>query len=143
MVEELASRWNFALPKYPPFAFDYGSELKKKGLMIVSTDNFNRLKYNPGGENIVHKVDNYTGLFRDKNGKCHDMRPHDDAGLADYLTAKLRGESADIVFKPTLANFRKLEAPALRRMLLLAYRTQLEELNNMRPYDILYENQLK
>lgn len=112
----------------------------------MAAENFARQKNEPNCANIVHAVDNYDGIFRDKNGKCHDFRPHNATGINDYIAAKLRGESVDnLVFKPTLANFRKLETPVLRKLLLLAYREQLRVLKSdaHKPYDVLYEVELK
>ena len=86
-------------------------------------------------------------MFRDKNGKCHDYRPHDPTNLPEYVEARLRGEnpSTEPIFKPTILNFRKLESPVLRKLLLLAYREQLKTLksDSYEPYDTLYENSLK
>ena len=92
-------------------------------------------------------MDHFEGYYKDRDGKCHDLRPHSQEGLDEFLTAKLKGEKPqqEVAFKPTLANFRKLEPHTLKKVLLLALREQLKELksDNHEAYDILFENKLK
>ena len=90
MVTELACRWNYALPSYPPKNFNFESALSKEGFKLVDTANFARLKTD-SGEKIVTGVDYFEGLFRDKLGKCHDLRPHNVQNLDNYLDSKLKG----------------------------------------------------
>ena len=90
LVSELACRWNYALPDYPPTDIDYKPNIKESGKRLVDAEQFAKLRIE-GGKDIVTAVDNYLGLFRDVSGKCHDYRPHSDANLSEYLTARERG----------------------------------------------------
>ena len=73
LVNEFACRWNYALPAYPPANFDYAPICKDKGLKVVDAAEFNRLKSTaPKSEKLAYQIDNYVGMFRDREGKCYD-----------------------------------------------------------------------
>ena len=40
LVCELACRWNYVLPAYPPAKYDYSGKLKSSGLKILSKNDF-------------------------------------------------------------------------------------------------------
>jgi hypothetical protein len=146
LVSELACRWNYALPEYPPVGVDYKPKIKEAGKKLVDLDEFAKQRIE-GGKDVLVAVDNYLGLFRDVSGKCHDFRPHSDANLVEYLTARERGETGlpKLIFKPSLANFRKMDVRVLARLLVVAYREQLRLLTreDHEAYDTLYEQKMR
>ena len=69
--------------------------LKSNNLIAVSFKEFQKQKLsqinksaseNPEDPNtICYMFENYPGLFRDLNNKLHDLRPHDDKNLKNWL----------------------------------------------------------
>jgi hypothetical protein len=120
LVEEFATRWNYALPAYPPAGYDYAPELKKKKLSKVPVDLFSKLKYVKAGDGselskhlksgqtVVHEVEHFPGIFRSLDGKTYDLRPNDEK-----------------IIKPCLQTFVNMPMPKLQSLLLKSYKAQL------------------
>ena len=75
--------------------------------------------------------------------KFHDLRPHDDSRLLEWLKLKKQGQETDfdILIKPTLNNFRKWSMKTLQTLLYMAYEAQLKKLESSdhEVYDVAYE----
>lgn len=150
LVEEFAIRWNYALPAYPPADFSYKSQLKQQKLNEVTYEQFQKMKYmNPEESKtqkdkksstscerdqlmklfepnmtLVHQIDHYEGVYRDKEGKAYDLRP-----------------DTDEIVRPCKQTFINMPQIKLQKLLLTAYETQLKELESAdhSPYDLDYE----
>lgn len=81
IVDELANRWWFALPPWPPVNYDYDAALARNGLRRVEVENFRaEPEFQPGsGLMKVHAVECYEGIFRDLKGNMYDLRPKETA----------------------------------------------------------------
>jgi hypothetical protein len=51
---------------------------------------------------ICYQFDNYTGIFKDLNNQIHDLRPHNDKNLLNWLDDK---EHHQIIIKPCVNTF--------------------------------------
>ena len=80
-VDELAARWWYALPSWPPVDFDYKEALAKNGLRAIDVEEFRaapefdaKTKHKK-----VYQVECYTGVYRDLQGNMLDLRPRETA----------------------------------------------------------------
>ena len=66
-VDELAVRWWYALPPWPPANFNYDAALAKHGLRAFEVEQFkNAPEFDPqSGQKKVHPVECYEGIYRD------------------------------------------------------------------------------
>ena len=102
-VDELAKRWWYALPDWPPVDFNYTKELAKNGFRLVDSESFRAAaEFDPRtGLKKVYAIECYEGIFRDLQGNMYDLRPKEMA--------------------PTLMNFQRMAPENLRKLLLTAY----------------------
>lgn len=66
LVQEVAIRWNYALPEWPPVDYDYEGELKKRGYRSVQFAKFKFVDEIVDGLVKVHELDGYRGVYRGK-----------------------------------------------------------------------------
>jgi len=80
-VDELANRWWYALPAWPPADFNYDAALAKHGLRALDVDLFRAaLEFDPqSGFKKVHAVECFEGIYRDLQGNMYDLRPKESA----------------------------------------------------------------
>jgi hypothetical protein len=78
------------------------------------------------GMTLVYELSEYPGIFRDKTGTNHDLRPNDDK-----------------IVRPSLKTFTEMPTNRLQRLLHDAYKKQLEELEkpDHEQYDKGYEEE--
>ena len=105
-VDELAKRWWYALPVWPPEDFDYKAALKTYNFRVIETSQFKAAPEVKGGLKKVMENEYYKGIYADSAGKVYDLRPQDTM--------------------PSLSNFQKMEMKKLQRILKTAYEKQLE-----------------
>ena len=89
LVEELAVRWNYALPKWPPENFSYEDALRAHNLRKVDAKSWKIEPEEVDGLAKVYELDTFPGYFKDSKGRTYDLRP-------------LEG-------KPTLNNFLRMD----------------------------------
>ena len=80
-VDELANRWWYALPAWPPVDFDYNAALASNGLRAIDVDSFrNAPEFDPKtGHKKVYPLECYEGIYRDLQGNMYDLRPRETA----------------------------------------------------------------
>ena len=112
-VDELANRWWYALPPWPPANFDYNAALSENGLKAIDVEAFRAApEFDPKtGFKKVYPIDCFKGIYRDLQGNMYDLRPRETA--------------------PTLMNFQKMQINKLRDLLKTAYQQQLEALKRV------------
>lgn len=112
-VDELANRWWYALPAWPPAGYDYDAALAKNGLRNVEIDQFRmEPEFDPRtGFKKLHKVECFEGIYRDLQGNMYDLRPKESA--------------------PSLVNFQKMNIDNLRQLLQKAYQQQVVALKRV------------
>ena len=66
-VDELASRWWYALPPWPPADYDYTAVLAKNGLRAIEVDGFRQAPEFDAktGCKKVYQIECFTGVYRD------------------------------------------------------------------------------
>ena len=74
-VDELAKRWWYAMPAWPPANYDYQKALNLAGLRLVNADKFASEPEIMLQRRKVHPVDTYEGIFKDSDGETYDFRP--------------------------------------------------------------------
>ena len=109
-VDELAKRWWYALPSWPPENFDYDLALKKVGMRQVDPNEFKTV---PEFDSItklkkVYPIECYEGIFKDSEGNTYDLRPRESM--------------------PSLTNFQRKPIVELRSLLMQAYSNQMSDL---------------
>lgn len=96
-VDELANRWWYALPPWPPADFNYNQALAKNGLRAIDVESFRMApEFDPKtGHKKVHPIECYEGknnfkslnecvfflkgIYRDLQGNMYDLRPRETA----------------------------------------------------------------
>jgi hypothetical protein len=68
LIEELAVRWWYALPKWPPENYDYTPRLREKGLRRVEIKLWKMEQEEVDGLRKVFELETFTGVFKDSNG---------------------------------------------------------------------------
>ena len=69
LVGEVAVRWWYCLPEWPPVDYDYDGALKSKGYRMVQASKFKLQENVVGGLTKVTPVDGYTGMYKSKSVK--------------------------------------------------------------------------
>ena len=124
-VDELAKRWWYALPAWPPENYDYDLALKKVGMrqldpsefrMAPEIDHITRLKK-------VYPIEYFEGIFKDSEGNTYDLRPKESM--------------------PCLTNFQRKSIGELRSLLIQAYSNQLSELVKVKAENKQYDRQME
>ena len=102
-VDELANRWWYALPAWPPTDFDFDAALAKNGLRSYEVDEFRNVpEFDPKtGHKKVHPIECFEGIYRDLQGNMYDLRPLESA--------------------PSLINFQRMSKEKVRGLLMNAY----------------------
>lgn len=102
-VDELAVRWWYALPAWPPANFDYNAALAKNGLRAIDPEQFRAVpEFCPQtGFKKVHPVECFEGIYKDLQGNMYDVRPKETA--------------------PSLRNFQRMPLAQLHQLLKRAY----------------------
>ena len=100
-VDELAKRWWYALPAWPPINYDYDSALKKVGMRRVDPNEF---RMAPEYDHIsklkkVYPIDYFDGIFRDIEGNTYDLRPRDTMPSLTNFQKKPLGELRSLLFE--------------------------------------------
>ena len=67
LVQEIAVRWWYALPEWPPADYDYEEELKKKGYRLIKGGLFKFADEVENGLVKVAELDGYPGVYRAKH----------------------------------------------------------------------------
>ena len=80
-VDELASRWWYALPPWPPADFDFNQALAQNGLREVDVEQFRIAPDfdSKTGHKKVYQVECYKGVYKDIDGNTLDLRPRETA----------------------------------------------------------------
>lgn len=80
-VDELAKRWWYALPAWPPANFNYNEALARNGLRAIDIESFRMApEFDPKlGLKKVYSVECYEGIYRDLVGNMYDLRPKETA----------------------------------------------------------------
>ena len=115
LVDELAKRWWYALPVWPPADFDYKAALKSNNFRVIEASQFKAAPEVKGGLKKVQENEYYQGIYSDSEGKVYDLRPQDTM--------------------PSLSNFQKMDMKKLREVLRTAYQKQLEQIEQARAKD--------
>ena len=102
-VDELAVRWWYALPSWPPVDYNYSAVLTSYGLRAFSIEQFRAAPEfdSQTGFKKVHPVECFEGIYRDIQGNMYDMRPKETA--------------------PSLMNFQRMPLSKLHQLLIKAY----------------------
>lgn len=102
-VDELAVRWWYALPAWPPADFNYAAALASHSLRAVDVDTFRSAPEFDllTGFKKVHAVECYVGIYRDLEGNMYDLRPKESA--------------------PSLRNLQRMPLTHLHQLLQKAY----------------------
>jgi hypothetical protein len=66
LVKEVAIRWWYCLPEWPPENYPYEEELKKLGYRLVDQSRFRMEENLVNGLLKATHVDGYVGVFRTK-----------------------------------------------------------------------------
>jgi len=124
-VDELAVRWWYALPPWPPADFDFDAALAKNGLRAFDLEKFKLVpEFDPRtGHKKVHPVECYPGVYRDLQGNMYDVRPKETA--------------------PSLVNFQRMPLSQLHTLLLKAYQEQLAALMSIQAENKQYDRQME
>ena len=75
LIDELAVRWWYALPKWPPLDYDYTHSLRERGLRRVEIKNWKLEQEEQDGLRKVFELETFPGVFKDSIGKQYDLRP--------------------------------------------------------------------
>lgn len=67
LVQEVATRWWYALPEWPPVDFPFEEELKKRGYRLIRGAEFKFADEVVNGLSKVAEIDGYLGVFRTKH----------------------------------------------------------------------------
>lgn len=108
LVAELLCRWWYALPPWPPEAYDYDGALAARGFRQVPIQDFEDEEDVIDGLLKVFSLSGWPGLYRQETGELVDVRPVEGRPSKDQLM--------------------KRSLPELHSLLTLAYEKQLEEL---------------
>lgn len=108
LVAELLCRWWYALPPWPPEAYDYDGALAAQGFRQVPIEDFEDEEDVTDGLLKVFSLSGWPGLYRQETGKLVDVRPVEGRPSKDQLM--------------------KRSLPELHSLLTVAYEKQLEEL---------------
>ena len=102
-MDELAVRWWYALPAWPPADFNYAAALASHSLRAVDVDTFRSAPEFDllTGFKKVHAVECYVGIYRDLEGNMYDLRPKESA--------------------PSLRNLQRMPLTHLHQLLQKAY----------------------
>ena len=124
-MDELAVRWWYALPVWPPADFNYAVALASHSLRAVDVDTFRSApEFDPlTGFKKVHAVECYVGIYRDLEGNMYDLRPKESA--------------------PSLRNLQRMSLTHLHQLLQKAYSEQLEALQKVEAENIQYDRQIE
>ena len=124
-MDELAVRWWYALPVWPPADFNYAAALASHSLRAVDVDTFRSApEFDPlTGFKKVHAVECYVGIYRDLEGNMYDLRPKESA--------------------PSLRNLQRMSLTHLHQLLQKAYSEQLEALQKVEAENIQYDRQIE
>mmetsp|Transcript_8638 Transcript_8638/g.14620 ORF Transcript_8638/g.14620 Transcript_8638/m.14620 type:complete len:99 (-) Transcript_8638:42-338(-) len=81
---------------------------------------------------LVYPIEYYEGVFKDFQGKIHDLRPNG------------KGTDGKTYVRPSLKTFESLGKATLLRYLQTAYKAQIKELESPshKPYDQLFEQEV-
>lgn len=74
LVKEVAVRWWYCLPEWPPVNYPYEEELKKLGYRLVDQSRFRMEENLVNGLLKATTVDGYVGVFRTKQVRKHPFR---------------------------------------------------------------------
>ena len=74
-MDELAKRWWYALPAWPPEDFDYKAALKSNNFRVIEVSQFKAAPEVKGGLKKVQENEYYQGIYSDSAGKVYDLRP--------------------------------------------------------------------
>lgn len=108
LVSEVAARWWYVLPEWPPKDYDYTPKLSENKLRIVSVEKFNfEPEADVKGNRKVTELECYPGVFQDSVGKLYDLRPQETC--------------------PTLNNLRKKDMNELKELAIKALKIQMEQ----------------
>lgn len=108
LVDELACRWWYVLPDWPPKS-DYN--LSDLHLKLVKSEKFDSApEVDKKGLRKVKEVESYPGVFQDSEGRVYDLRPLDSC--------------------PSISNFMKKDSKELQSLVLQAIENQLGVLTN-------------
>jgi hypothetical protein len=75
LINELAIRWNYALPEWPPRDFDFEGALRANGLRRVEIKTWKSEPEEIDGLRKVYELPTFPGQYKDSPGKTYDMRP--------------------------------------------------------------------
>jgi hypothetical protein len=75
LIDELAVRWWYALPKWPPENYDYTQRLRDNGLRRVEVRQWKMEQEEVDGLKKVFELETFPGVFKDSQGKTFDLRP--------------------------------------------------------------------
>ena len=66
-VDELANRWWYALPAWPPANYNYEAALARNGLRAIDVESFRAApEIDPStGAKKVYSIEHYEGIYRD------------------------------------------------------------------------------
>ena len=66
-VDELANRWWYALPAWPPADYNYEAALARNGLRAIDVESFRAApEIDPStGAKKVYSIEHYEGIYRD------------------------------------------------------------------------------
>lgn len=94
LVNQIAVRWNYALPVWPPEDFDYEAELKIKGYRYVEQKKFKFADDVVDGLIKAYELDGYKGVYRSKNVNQFlfqgliDVRPKQSCPSLNFFYSK-------------------------------------------------------
>lgn len=76
LVKEVAVRWWYCLPEWPPADYPYEEELRKLGYRLVEQNRFRMEENLVNGLLKATPVDGYVGVFRTKQVPPSPLRKY-------------------------------------------------------------------
>ena len=109
MVQELAKRWWYALPSWPPVDYDYAAGLLEAKLRRVELSTWKLESEEENGLRRVVELDTYPGVFSDSEGTLYDLRPQANCPSLDNFRAKDPTEIKTLLKKALEEQVKELE----------------------------------
>jgi hypothetical protein len=111
LIAELLCRWWYVLPDWPPKDFDYATELKKRGLRLVTLDEWEDAHDLDPQSGLLkcYALNQFPGVFRDAKKNLIDCRPAEGKPSFNNLNKKSEKELAALVKKAYQAQIALLE----------------------------------
>lgn len=92
-MSELAIRWWYCLPEWPPADFDYEAALNKQGYRLVGNDKFRIEENLVDGLLKATPIDGYVGIYKTKTVTVNLFRNSSMSGPKRHALLSISSET--------------------------------------------------